>query len=42
MNHRFFSDDVIAVCPHCHDGEGREHAKLHEFVRVPHWARQDH
>ena len=39
INHRFLRDDVIAVCPHCHNGESKNHERLHEFVRVPHWAR---
>jgi len=40
---RFFQkvlkDDVIAVCRHCHNGESKNHIKLHEFVRVPEWAK---
>ena len=39
INHKFFRDDVVAVCPRCHDGESKQHAELHEFVRVPWWAR---
>jgi hypothetical protein len=35
------SDDVIAVCPHCHDGKSKNHQKLHEFVRVPNYAKRE-
>ena len=42
INHKFWRDDVIAVCPHCHNGDGKEHVKLHQDVRVPAWARKMH
>ena len=32
-------DDVVAVCRYCHNGKSNNHKKLHEFVRVPEWAR---
>ena len=38
---KMFRDDVIAVCRHCHNGESKNHIKLHEFVRVPRWARNE-
>jgi 5-methylcytosine-specific restriction endonuclease McrA len=38
INHKFWRDDIIAVCPPCHDGKGKAHDRLHEFIRVPHWA----
>ena len=37
INHKLellFQDDVIAVCPECHND------KLHVFVRVPYWAQK--
>jgi len=37
----FLGDDVITVCRYCHNGESKNHIKLHEFVRVPYWARQE-
>ncbi|MCL2228193.1 MAG: hypothetical protein FWC00_00005, partial [Firmicutes bacterium] len=38
---KMIRDDVIAVCRHCHNGKSKNHIKLHEFVRVPTWARFD-
>ena len=35
----FYSDDVIAVCNHCHNGESENHKKLHHHIDVPKWAR---
>jgi len=37
--HWFLRDDVVAVCTKCHDG--KRHDDLHEFVRVPKWARKE-
>jgi len=39
MNKRFFKDDVIAVCRWCHDGESKNHKKLHEYIIIPRFVR---
>ena len=37
ISHWLLPDDVLAVCPNCHDG--KYHSLLHWKVKVPDWAK---